>query len=163
MKMNKFLIIISLLFFTDFHAQIIDLNKLVKNSYFQTLADSSLIKNKDIVFIEPSNIPFIKTGILKDKYSFKIISLKKETQLKDFVKDKKDDTLVFNLNIEKVCNNKMILLLSINSVNNNTYNDGIIPFFIFQDKRSVEMVYNPKIKEWIFAKVLEISDEPHLN
>ncbi|MPS66746.1 MAG: hypothetical protein DI622_20350 [Chryseobacterium sp.] len=159
--MKNFILLLFLFLFSSVNAQELNLYSLINKSYSTNKGDYSTINNKKLIFIKPKNISFFKTDYIKEKYSFEIISLKNEDDFKNFLKSRNDNTFLFDVIIDNIYENSLVVTLKIMSTNYKMYSEGSFPFFIFEDERKVLLKYNSKSKKWIFSKIIEISDEPN--
>lgn len=142
-------------------AQEIDLYSLINKSYTFNKTDYSIINNKTIVFIKPRNISFLSANYESANYKFKILQLKNESEFKNLLKSQTEDTFLFDIIFNNICNRVLTVTLQMKSTNSKMYTEGLIPFFTFEDERKILLKYNKKYKKWEFYKILNISEEPH--
>lgn len=153
---------LSLIFlFSLVYAQEIDLYSLINKSYIFNKADYSVINNKKIVFIKPKNISFLNADYKNTNYKFKILQLKNESEFKNLLQSQTEDTFLFDIIFNSICNKALTVTLQIKSTNSKMYTEGLVPFFTFEDERKILLKYNKKYKRWEFYKILNISEEPH--
>ncbi|REC60908.1 hypothetical protein DRF65_17875 [Chryseobacterium pennae] len=159
--MKKLILLLFLFLFSFINAQELNLYSLINKSYSINKGDYSTINNKKLTFIIPKNISFLKTNFFEEKYSFEIIPLKNEDDFKNFLKSQNDNTFLFDMIIDNIYENSLVVTLKIMSTNYKMYSEGSFPFYIFEDERKVLLKYNNKSKKWVFSKIIEVSDEPH--
>lgn len=158
--MKKIIYLFFIFSFLSSRAQQIDLYSIINKSY-SIKHSYSVINNKKIFFIKPKNISFLKINHLNEKYSFEVVTLKSENDLKELLESQNQDVLLFEIIFDNIYENSLVVTLQMKSTNYKMYTDGIVPFYVFEDERKVLLKYNKKYNKWEFYKIIEITEEAH--
>lgn len=155
--MKKLIFIV--LLYSSFHfGQKLDLSSVVNSSYSDN-KDIEVIKGKEIAYIVPNNIGFIKKDLSNTNDSNVLLYANAKEFLMHLKKVNKDVS-VLKIVYDNIDSCHLDLILEINTTNFESYNKQI-PFLIYEDKRKIRLKYSSE-KGWVFERVIKIYDEPHV-